>query len=513
MSTKKPVMLCILDGWGMKTGLPSDTFSTARVPVFDRLMEKMPHTTLTASGEAVGLPAGQMGNSEVGHLNIGAGRVVYQDLSRITNAIEDGSFYQNPALLAAVRRTKEAGSSLHLFGLLSDGGVHSELYHLKSLLLLAKQNGLKKVFVHCFLDGRDVSPTSGADYLRELQSFMEDIQLGQVATVSGRYYAMDRDKRWERVEKAWQAMVMGGGKAVVDYVAEVEQSYTEGITDEFIVPFHMVDETGAFPGRVSNDDNIIFYNFRADRAREITRAFYEEDFGGFDRPLVPLIGSFTCMTQYDATFPLPVAFPPEQLTNTLGEYISKQGKTQLRVAETEKYAHVTFFFNGGVEAPNPGEDRILVPSPKVPTYDLQPEMSAAAVTQTVLKAIEEGRYDLIILNFANPDMVGHTGILPATVKAVETVDRCLEQITAAIEKAKGVLLVTADHGNVEKMAEPDGTPVTAHTTSPVPFLILGYPCALRDGGALKDIAPTILQIMNLPQPAEMTGQSLIVSKA
>ena len=508
MNSKKPIMLCILDGWGMKTGLDSDTFSHAEVPNFDKLAAEMPNTTLDASGEAVGLPSGQIGNSEVGHLNIGAGRVVYQDLTRITKSINDGDFYQNPVFLDAMAKAKANGGKLHFFGLLSDGGVHSDIFHLKSLLLMAKMNGVKKAFVHCFMDGRDVSPTSGADFLRELMVFTEDIGFGEVATVGGRFYAMDRDKRWDRVETAWKTMVLGEGEKVTDYISAVEKSYAEGVTDEFIVPFCVVDEKGEFNGKITDGDSIIFYNFRADRAREITRAFYEENFEGFARPVAPQV-AYACMTQYDATFPLPVAYPKEELTNTLGEYVSKMGKKQLRIAETEKYAHVTFFFNGGVEAPNPGEDRILVPSPKVATYDLQPEMSAEEVTQKVLAEIDGGKYDLIILNFANPDMVGHTGIMEAAVKAVEKVDQCLGRIKDAILAKDGVLLVTADHGNVEKMFEADGTPVTAHTTNKVPFIVVGYDCELKSGGALKDIAPTLLQIMNLPQPAEMTGETLI----
>ena len=508
MTAKKPVMLCILDGWGMKTGLESDTFTNAKVPNFDKMLAEMPHTTLDASGEEVGLPAGQIGNSEVGHLNIGAGRVVYQDLTRITKSIKDGDFYQNPVLLDAMNQAKAGSGKLHFFGLLSDGGVHSDIFHLKSLLTMAKMNGVPKAYVHCFLDGRDVPPTSGTRYLQEIRDFMEDIEYGQVATVGGRFWGMDRDKRWDRVEKHWRTMVMDEGEAVTDYVARVEQSYAEEVTDEFVVPFRVVDEKGSCGGQITDGDSIIFYNFRADRAREITRAFYEENFEGFDRPQAPKV-SYTCMTEYDATFPLPVAFPKEQLNNTLGEYVAKMGKKQLRIAETEKYAHVTFFFNGGVEAANEHEDRILIPSPTVQTYDLQPEMSAEEVTQNVLTAIKEDKYDLIILNFANPDMVGHTGIMAAAVKAVEKVDDCLGRINAAIADAGGVLLVTADHGNVEKMFEADGTPVTAHTTNQVPFIVNGYDCQLKTGGALKDIAPTILQIMELPQPKEMLGETLI----
>lgn len=508
MTAKKPVMLCILDGWGMKTGLDSDTFSQAQTPNFDKLMAEMPNTALDASGEEVGLPAGQIGNSEVGHLNIGAGRVVYQDLTRITKAIRDGEFYENRVLKDAMNHAKENNGKLHFLGLLSDGGVHSDIFHLKSLITMAKMNGVKECYVHCFLDGRDVPPTSGTRYLAEIRDFIEDIEYGKVATVGGRFWGMDRDKRWDRVEKHWRAMVMNEGEAVTDYVARVEESYAENVTDEFVEPFRVVDENGICGGQIESGDSIIFYNFRADRAREITGAFYKTDFEGFARPKFPRV-AYTCMTEYDATFPLPVAFRKEELTNTLGEYVAKMGKKQLRIAETEKYAHVTFFFNGGVEAPNKNEDRILIPSPKVQTYDLQPEMSAEEVTQGVLNAINEDKYDLIILNFANPDMVGHTGIMPAAVKAVEKVDECVGRIQKAVAQKQGVLLVTADHGNVEKMFETDGTPVTAHTTNKVPFIVVGCNCQLKAGGALKDIAPTLLEIMELPQPEEMLGESLI----
>lgn len=505
--SKKPVMLCILDGWGMKTGKPGDTLSLAQTPVFDHLWQTMPHTTLTASGEAVGLPAGRMGNSEVGHLNIGAGRVVYQDFTRINKAIADGDYFTNPAFLQTMQTVKQNGSKLHLLGLLSDGGVHSHIQHLQALLQLAKDQGLKEVFLHCFLDGRDVPPKSAAGYLKQLQDFLAEIQLGQIATVIGRFYAMDRDKRWPRVEAAWRAMTLGEGNKTTDYQQALADSYAQGLTDEFVKPIVVTNATGGFFGQVETGDGMIFYNFRADRAREITRAFTEPDFLEFPRPVFPQV-AYCCMTEYDETFSLPVAFPKQELRQTLGEVLAAHGKRQLRIAETEKYAHVTFFFNGGVEEPNPLEDRILIPSPQVATYDLQPEMSAQAVTETVLEKIEKNYYDVIILNFANPDMVGHTGVLAAAKEAVETVDHCLGRIVKAILAVDGAMLITADHGNVEKMLDEDGQPVTAHTTSPVPCILVGAGGSLREGGALKDIAPTLLQLLKLPQPAEMTGQSL-----
>ena len=454
----------------------------------------------------VGLPDGQMGNSEVGHTNIGAGRVVYQELTRITKSIQDGDFFENPALLKAMENAKKPGAALHLAGLLSDGGVHSHNTHLYGLLQMAKRMGVAKVFVHCLMDGRDVPPTSGKGFVEELQAKMQQIGVGRIATVMGRYYAMDRDNRWERVEKAYAAMVYGEGVQNLDPAAAMADSYAADITDEFVVPVVCDKE-----GRIKAGDSVVFFNFRPDRAREITRTLVDPDFTGFARRegFFPLV--YVCMTQYDATMPgVEVAFRPQSLTNTLGEYISKQGMTQLRIAETEKYAHVTFFFNGGVEKEFPGEDRVLINSPKVATYDLQPEMSAYPVCDAVVERIRSGKYDMVILNFANCDMVGHTGVFDAAVKAVETVDTCAGRVAEAVLERKGTLLITADHGNADKMYEPDGSPFTAHTTNLVPFCVVGYPCSLREGGRLADIAPTMLHIMGLPQPDEMDGRSLIL---
>ncbi len=511
---KKPVMLCILDGWGLKTGLPGDALSLAKLPNFDALWQGCPHTELAASGLAVGLPAGLMGNSEVGHLNIGAGRVVYQDLTAIDKAIADGDFAQNPQLLAACQAAKAKGGRLHLLGLLSDGGVHSHFEHLLALLQLAKEQGVPETYVHCFLDGRDVPPTSGLGYLQKLLAHFAQTGHGKPGLVCGRFWAMDRDKRWDRVERAWRALVLGETDAprAADLSAALQASYDAGVTDEFVEPYLPADEDC----RLLDGDAVIFFNFRADRAREITRALTEADFAEFARPEFPQL-HYCCMTEYDATFNLPVAFlrlPPQ---NTLGEVAAAAGLKQLRIAETEKYAHVTFFFNGGLEEPNPGEERILIPSPKVATYDLQPEMSAPEVCRQVVAAIGGGEYDLIILNLANPDMVGHTGIIPAAVKAVETVDACLGQIVQAVRSAGGSLLVTADHGNVERLLDEAGNPVTAHTTSPVPLILAAAGTLaesdgvrLAEGGALCDLAPTLLELLKLEQPAEMTGRSLLI---
>jgi 2,3-bisphosphoglycerate-independent phosphoglycerate mutase len=505
---KKPVMLCILDGWGMKTGLPGDALSLAKLPNFDRISAENPMTTLKASGLDVGLPAGLMGNSEVGHLNIGAGRVVYQDLTAIDKAIADGDFYKNEALLAAVKAAAVGTGRLHLMGLLSDGGVHSHFEHLLALLRLARENGVRETYVHCFMDGRDVPPTSGIEYLERLLAHFAETGYGKPGVVCGRFYAMDRDKRWERVERAWRALVLGEGKQVTDVAAAVRESYAAGVTDEFIEPIVPILADGS--AALQDGDSLIFYNFRADRAREITRALTEPDFADFSREKFPKL-HYCCMTEYDQTFDLSVAFlrrPPEQ---TFGEVIAGAGLRQLRIAETEKYAHVTFFFNGGVETPNPGEERILVPSPKVATYDLQPEMSATEVCEKVVAAIRSGEFDAIILNLANPDMVGHTGVIPAAVKAVETVDGCLGEIEAAILEVGGAMLVTADHGNVERLLDEEGNPVTAHTTSPVPLIMVNYPGKLASGGALCDLAPTLLEMLELEQPAVMTGHSLIIT--
>ena len=501
---KKPLILMILDGFGIAPE-NGNAIKAAKKPNIDRLFSSNPITQIGASGMAVGLPDGQMGNSEVGHTNIGAGRVVYQELTRITKSIDDGDFFENEALCKAMDNAKEKGSALHIMGLLSDGGVHSHNKHLYGILEMAKKKGLSKVYVHAFLDGRDVPPSSGKDYVVDCCEKIKEIGVGKIATVMGRYYAMDRDNRWERVEKAYAAMVYGEGVQADDPAEAVEASYKDGVTDEFVVP--AVIKGGA---KIQADDSVVFFNFRPDRAREITRTFVDPDFDGFDRKngFFPL--SYVCMTQYDATMPnVMVAFKPESLRNTLGEYISDKNMTQLRIAETEKYAHVTFFFNGGVEKQYPGEDRILVKSPAVATYDLQPEMSAYEVTDKLVPAIESGKYDIIILNFANCDMVGHTGVFDAAVKAVEAVDTCVGKVTDAIAKMGGVALITADHGNADRMVDDDGEPFTAHTTNPVPFCVVGYPCKLRKGGKLADIAPTMLEILNLEQPAEMTGESLI----
>jgi len=502
---KKPLILMILDGFGI-AGDKGNAIKAANKPNIDRLFSSNPVTQIGASGMDVGLPDGQMGNSEVGHTNIGAGRVVYQELTRITKSIQDGDFFQNEALCNAIDNAVKNGTALHIMGLLSDGGVHSHNTHLYGILELAKKKGLEKVYVHAFLDGRDVPPSSGKDYVAACVEEMKKIGVGQIATVMGRYYAMDRDNRWERVVKAYSAMVYGEGVKCADPVEAVAASYAEGVTDEFVVPT-VID--GAAP--IGANDSMIFYNFRPDRAREITRTFVDPDFSGFERKkgFFPL--TYVCMTQYDATMPnVQVAFKPQSLDNTFGEYISNKGLTQLRIAETEKYAHVTFFFNGGVENTYENEDRILVASPKVATYDLQPEMSAYEVADKCTEAIKSGKYDVIVLNFANCDMVGHTGVFDAAVKAVEAVDACVGKVTDAIAEMGGVSLITADHGNADKMFEDDGSPFTAHTTNPVPFCVIGYPCQLREGGKLADIAPTMLQILGLEQPEEMTGKSLIL---
>ncbi|MBQ9956930.1 MAG: 2,3-bisphosphoglycerate-independent phosphoglycerate mutase, partial [Ruminococcus sp.] len=494
--------LIIMDGFGYNAEDYGNAIASANTPNIDKYMQG-PNTIIGASGLDVGLPDGQMGNSEVGHTNIGAGRIVYQMLVKISKSIKDGDFFENKALVDAMENCKAKGSALHLMGLLSPGGVHSHMEHLYGLLEMAKKNGLDKVYVHAFLDGRDVPPSSAADYMAEAVAEINKIGVGSVATISGRFYAMDRDNAWDRVEKAYKALVLGEGVKETDPVQAIKNSYANEVTDEFMLPT-VVDENG----KIKENDSVVFFNFRPDRARQITRAFVDTEFTGFERAYFPV--HFVCMAQYDASMPnVSVAFPPEQLTMTLGEYLSKMGKTQLRIAETQKYAHVTFFFNGGEETTFEGEDRILIKSPDVETFDMKPEMSAFEVTDAVVEAIESDKYDVIILNYANCDMVGHTGIFDAAKTAVEAVDTCVGRMVDAILAKGGAALITADHGNADKMYEPDGSAFTAHTTNPVPFIVVGQDCELREGGVLADIAPTMLKLLELPQPAEMTGKSLI----
>ena len=502
---KTPTTLIIMDGFALGDDIPGNAVRAAQTPQLDYLFSQYPFCQLSASGLDVGLPDGQMGNSEVGHTNIGAGRVVFQDLPRISRAIADGSFFENPAYLKAVNACKETGGALHLMGLLSDGGVHSHITHLFALLELAKRHGLERVFVHGFLDGRDVSPTSGLGFVRALQEKLDEIGVGKIADLCGRYYAMDRDSRWERLQRAYDALVHGDAPLTEDPVAAVQASYDRGVTDEFMEPVLCSRE-----GRIQSGDSVIFYNFRPDRAREITRSLTDPAFGKLVRKKGYFPLTFICTTEYDASLPnVTVAFPHEPLENIFGAYLSKLGMTQLRIAETEKYAHVTFFFNGGQEAVFSGEDRVLIPSPKVATYDLQPEMSAEAITEEVESRIASGQYDVIILNFANCDMVGHTGVFEAAVKAVETVDQCVARVVKATSDMGGVALITADHGNAEIMLDEEGKPFTAHTTNPVPFCIVGADVRLRDG-RLADIAPTMLDLMGLNKPEEMDGKTLIV---
>lgn len=501
---KKPLVLMILDGFGIAPD-EGNAIVAANTPNLDRILKENPVTKIGASGMDVGLPDGQMGNSEVGHTNIGAGRIVYQELTRITKSANEGEMEQNPALVAAMDSARRNGKALHLMGLLSNGGVHSHNEHLYALLKMAKKMEVENVYVHCFLDGRDVPPSSGKDFVVEMQEKLAEIGVGKVATVMGRYYAMDRDNRWDRVEKAYAAMVYGEGEHADCPVCAVQNSYNNDVTDEFVVP--TVCE-GAAP--IAEGDSVIFYNFRPDRAREITRTLVDPDFAGFERKNGFFPVKFVCMTQYDATMPnVDVAYRPQSLDNTLGEYLSKNNLTQLRIAETEKYAHVTFFFNGGVETQYEGEDRILVKSPAVATYDLQPEMSAYEVTDKMVEAVKSGKYDVLILNFANCDMVGHTGVFEAAVKAVEAVDTCVGRVESAVKEMDGCILLTADHGNADRMVDTDGSPFTAHTTNPVPFCVINHPCTLREGGRLADIAPTILKLLGLPQPEEMSGEALL----
>lgn len=506
---KKPVALIILDGWGCRKDHDGNAIAGAAIPNFLNLIKTYPNTLIGASGEDVGLPDGQMGNSEVGHLNIGAGRVVYQPLTKITKYIREGLFEKMPEVIAALENAKQKGTAFHLMGLLSDGGVHSHIDHLKGILKLAKAKGLDKVYVHAFLDGRDTPPQSAAGFMEDLTGWMQENQIGQVASISGRYYAMDRDKRWDRVELAYKMLVLGEGEQAADPVQAIRDSYAGGKDDEFMMPTVMV-ENGAPVATLGADDTVFFFNFRPDRAREITRALVDQEFTHFERARTPLY--YVCMTQYDTTIEnVHVVFTPDSYENTLGEYMAKLGKTQLRIAETEKYAHVTFFFNGGIEESYTGEDRILVPSAKVATYDLKPDMSAHEVTAALLTRLEEKSYDLIVLNFANPDMVGHTGFYDAAVNAVATVDQCLGQVLEKLLSMGGKAIVTADHGNAEEMFDyVTKGPMTAHTTNPVPCIIIGEgDVKLREGGKLCDLAPTLLQMMNLEQPEEMDGISLI----
>ena len=508
---KKPTVLMILDGYGLNEKTEGNAVKEGKTPVMDQLMAEYPFVMGNASGMAVGLPDGQMGNSEVGHLNMGAGRIVYQDLTKITKSIQDGDFFENPALLAACENVKKNHSALHMYGLVSDGGVHSHNTHIYGLLELAKRQGIEKVYVHCFLDGRDTPPASGKEYVEELTAKMQEIGVGEVATVMGRYYAMDRDNRWERVEKAYRAMVYGEGEQAASGPEGIQASYDKEITDEFVLPT-VIMKDGAPVATIQENDSIIFYNFRPDRAREITRTFCDDGFTGFDRG-ERIKTTYVCFTEYDVTIENKlVAFVKEEITNTFGEFLAANGKKQARIAETEKYAHVTFFFNGGVEEPNKGEDRILVNSPKVATYDLKPEMSAYEVCGKLTCAIRSGDYDVIIINFANPDMVGHTGVEAAAIKAIEAVDECVGKAVEAVKEVNGQMFICADHVNAEQLIDEEtGEPFTAHTTNPVPFILVNADPAyrLREGGCLADIAPTLIELMGMEQPKEMTGKSLL----
>lgn len=514
---KKPVVLLILDGYGLSDRTEGNAVALAKTPVMDKLMAEVPFVKGYASGMAVGLPDGQMGNSEVGHLNMGAGRIIYQELTRITKEIQDGTFFENEALMAAVENCKKNNSALHLMGLLSDGGVHSHNTHLYGLLELAKRNGLEKVYVHCFLDGRDTPPASGKGYAEELTAEMEKLGVGKIASVMGRYYAMDRDNNWDRVEQAYNAITKGEGLQAKCGICAIQESYDRDETDEFVKP--TVTSEGA---PVQDGDSVVFFNFRPDRAREITRAFCDDDFKGFERGARKAV-TYVCFTDYDPTIPNKlIAFKKQSVTNTFGEWLAANHMRQARIAETEKYAHVTFFFNGGVEQPNEGEDRILVNSPKyVATYDLKPRMSAYTVTDKLSEAItakdEDGNpvYDVIICNLANPDMVGHTGVVSAAIEAIEVIDKCVGEVVTFIKEVGGVLFICADHGNAEQLIDPEtGAPFTAHTTNPVPFLLVNYDegYTLREGGCLADIVPTLIEIMGMEQPAEMTGKSLLIKK-
>jgi 2,3-bisphosphoglycerate-independent phosphoglycerate mutase len=509
---KKPFLLMVLDGWGINRNPDHNAVAMAKAPNLSRYLTDYPHTEIRCSGMSVGLPEGQMGNSEVGHLNLGAGRVVYQELTRVTKAILDGDFFTNPTLLECIAKVKASGGRLHLSGLLSDGGVHSHNTHLYALLELARSEGLSEVFVHCLFDGRDTPPQSGIEYLAQLEAEIARIGVGKIATVMGRYYAMDRDNRWDRVEKAYNAIVCGEGELRSSAKAVIEQSYEAGLHDEFVLPSVIVEQ-GEPVGTVKDGDGFIFFNFRSDRAREITRAIALYDFNGFERHCWPKLAGYVCMTEYDATFGLPIAFGSTKLINILGGVLAAAGLKQLRIAETEKYAHVTFFFNGGSEVPFPGEDRALIPSPKeVDTYDQKPEMSAYLVTEELLNRLDQDLYDVIILNFANCDMVGHTGILEAAIRAVEAVDACAGRVVAKVREKAGAVLITADHGNAEQMIDENGEPFTAHTVNPVWLVLVDDSrkgVTLREGGRLADIAPTMLKMLGIAQPKEMTGESLI----
>ena len=513
--SKKPTVLMILDGYGLNEKTEGNAIAQANTPVMDKLMSECPFVKGNASGLAVGLPDGQMGNSEVGHTNMGAGRIVYQDLTRITMEIEKGTFYENVQLMTAIENCKKNGSDLHLFGLLSDGGVHSHNTHMYALLELAKRNGLENVYLHAFLDGRDTPPASGKDYVKEAIDKMEEIGVGQIATVMGRYYVMDRDNNWDRVEKAYNALILGEGETAEDGLMAVQNSYDKDETDEFVKPTVIVKEGKALT-TIKENDSVIFYNFRPDRARQITRAFCDDNFSGFERKNGFIKLTYVVFTDYDVTIPNKlVAFPKVEITNTFGEFLAEKRLKQLRTAETEKYAHVTFFFNGGVEEPNPGEDRKLVNSPKVATYDLKPEMSAYEVCDGLVNAIKSQEYDVIIINYANPDMVGHTGVLEAAIKAIEAVDECVGRTVDALKEVDGQMFICADHGNAEMLIDYEtGEPFTAHTTNPVPFILVNYDDAytLREGGCLADIAPTLIEMMGLEKPAEMTGESLLIKK-
>lgn len=513
MPRPKPVALLIMDGFGLRGETSGNAVAQANKPNYDRYMATYPHTSLTACGEAVGLPEGQMGNSEVGHLNIGAGRIVYQDLTRITKSIREGDFYDNETLIGAVRHAKENGKKLHLYGLLSDGGVHSHIDHLLALLDLAKKEGLTEIFIHAFLDGRDVAPDSAKGYIERLQAHIADIGVGRIATVQGRYYAMDRDKRWERTEKSYRAMVYGDGPQYTDPLQAVAESYEKSVFDEFVMPTVIVDGQGRPVGLVESGDAVVFFNFRPDRAIQLSQVFTNADFHGFDRgPGAPHSLYFVCLTLFSETVGGFVAYKPKDLDNTLGEVLVQNGLKQLRIAETEKYPHVTFFFSGGRDVELPGETRILIPSPKVATYDLQPEMSAYEVAAAAVREIEADKHDVIILNFANPDMVGHSGMLEPTIKAVEATDDCMGRVVEAVLAKGGVAIITADHGNADMVFDENGRPHTAHTTNPVPFIVTDKSVTLKDKGILADIAPTILDLLQVDQPAQMTGTTIIASK-